>query len=55
MNRLEARKIVKIAYREITEVLEKWEYVGGVFMPDQITIDEHIFQGYELIEHRHQE
>lgn len=55
MNRLQARKIALIAYKEIKTVIDKWN-VGVInWLPidfhfsGEITVGEEVFSEYELI------
>jgi len=58
INRLEALKIAKIAYKEIREVIDKWNNGPINWLPinfycsGHIMVGEHLFQEYELSERR---
>ena len=61
MNRLEALKIAKIAYKEMNDVVEKWNMGTINWLPVQfhwsgnITVGDHDFIEGELVEYKDEE
>ncbi len=57
MNRLQALKIAKIAYKEVNEVMEKWNAGVINYLPidfdwhGNIKVDAHLFLEQELMEY----
>lgn len=58
MNRLEALKIAKIAFKEMNDVVEKWNIGVINWLPVQfhwdgnVSVGEHDFMDYELWERK---
>lgn len=57
MNRLEALKIAKIAYKEMNDVVMKWNKGAINYLPiafnwlGNVTVGEYAFMEYELVDY----